>query len=73
MCFSACHWARISMIYYGATIEDAKRIGFNELALSDELMKHLGGSPLKVRGGLLRDDCLALFEAWTRRTDRRSY
>ncbi|HEV8540724.1 MAG TPA: nucleoside deaminase [Nitrospiraceae bacterium] len=73
MCFSASHWARLSMIHYGARIEDAKQAGFNELAISSELMKHLGGSPLKVRGGLLREECLELFTAWTSQTERHSY
>lgn len=73
MCFSASHWARIATIHYGARIEDAKRAGFNEMVLSSELLRHLGGSPVKVRGGLLREECLDLFAAWTSRTDRRAY
>ncbi len=35
MCFSACHWARISKIVYGARIEDAKQAGFNEIKISN--------------------------------------
>src|SRR6266516_4264518 len=33
MCFSACHWARISTIVYGARIEDARASGFHELPI----------------------------------------
>src|SRR3989338_3600598 len=33
MCFSACHWAKISRIIYGTYIEDAKRLGYSELTI----------------------------------------
>jgi tRNA(Arg) A34 adenosine deaminase TadA len=73
MCFSACHWARIAGIVYGARIEDARAIGFYELGISSEKMRQLGGSPVLIRGDCLREDCLALFAAWSKRADKRSY
>ena len=73
LCFSACHWARISTIVYGLRIEDAKRLGFSELSISSETMKQLGGSPIQVRGDVLREENLALFSAWASRTDKRLY
>ena len=39
MCFAACHWAKISEIVYGTGIQDAQRIGFNELTVSNEILK----------------------------------
>src|SRR5688572_14829378 len=30
MCFSAIHWARIEAVYYGTSIVDVKKLGFNE-------------------------------------------
>jgi tRNA(Arg) A34 adenosine deaminase TadA len=73
MCFSACHWARIARIVYGAGIEDARRSGFNELAIASEQMRQLGASQIEIRGGLLREESLALFTAWAERADRRAY
>lgn len=64
MCFSACHWAMISKIVYGTTIEDAQNAGFNELTISNEKMKHLGMSHLEVGGSCLREENLELFKAW---------
>ncbi|MBF0122561.1 MAG: nucleoside deaminase [Candidatus Omnitrophica bacterium] len=64
MCFSAIHWARIQRIVYGASIADAQRAGFNELAISNVLMKKEGGSPVVVEGGCLVEECVALFEEW---------
>jgi guanine deaminase len=73
MCFSACHWARMSRIVYGASIEDARRAGFNELAISNEEMKRLGGSGVAVVGSMLRDENTALFQEWLKQPGRRLY
>ena len=73
MCFSACHWARVSRIVYGATIKDARRVGFNELGISNHKMKSAGQSSIVVIGSVLRDETLALFSQWTRRRDKRVY
>ena len=64
MCFSAIHWARIHRIVYGASIEDAQAAGFNELAISNAVMKKEGGSPVSVESGCLREECAALFSEW---------
>src|SRR5216684_3132378 len=48
MCFSACHWARISKIVYGANIQDAQRSGFHELTIPASRMKDLGGSQMEI-------------------------
>ena len=64
MCFSACHWARISKIIYGANIKDAKIAGFNELAASNKKLITLTKSPLKVKCGCLRSENKELFLLW---------
>ena len=73
MCFSACHWARVDRIVYGADIADARAAGFNELAVSDAELKRLGGSAVKLDGGRLRDECLQLFRQWQANPSRRAY
>ena len=64
MCFSACHWAKISEIVYGARIEDAKKLGFNELLVPCKKMKRSGRSPVRARGNFLRRENLELFRLW---------
>lgn len=73
MCFSACHWAKLSGIVYGASIEDAQAAGFSELTLSDEEMKRRGRSPVSIRAGVLREACLSLFTEWKQRPDSKAY
>ena len=64
MCAAAIHWARLDMVVYGAGIEDAQQAGFNELCIDCEALYEMGGSNLKVEGGVLRDECKSLFHSW---------
>ena len=73
MCFSACHWARISKIVYGASIEDAEASGFHELPISNLRMKELGGSPVEIVEGFLREEAIALFHFFDQQPNKRTY
>ena len=73
MCFAACHWAKISKIVFGARIADAEKAGFSELPISNEQMKTLGRSGVKIAGDFLRNECIKLFETWVGRGDNRPY
>ncbi len=64
MCFSAIHWANIRTIVFGTRIADAKLLGFNELDLSNELMKREGHSRVEIVGDFLRDECEQLLKTW---------
>ena len=73
MCFSACHWAKISMIVYGANIKDAENFGFNELNISNQKLKQAGKSQIKLVGGVLKRENMDLFRKWSFSADRRVY
>ncbi|MFH0918088.1 MAG: nucleoside deaminase [Candidatus Omnitrophota bacterium] len=64
MCFSACHWARISRIVFGCAIKDAKHFGFNEMALPNLKLKKLIKSKIKITSKLAAKENIALFEFW---------
>jgi tRNA(Arg) A34 adenosine deaminase TadA len=64
MCLAASHWARIARVLFGASIADAASAGFSELSVPAAELAQLGGSPLLVEPGPLRDDCRALFDEW---------
>jgi guanine deaminase len=73
MCMSALHWARVECVYYGAEIDDAADVGFNELRLSGADVLRLGGSNVRLIPGVLRDECRELFSEWRRSPHFRTY
>lgn len=73
MCFSAIHWARINTIIYGNNIADARRIGFNELSISNVSMKRIGKAKIEIIRGVLRDECNRLFCEWSVLPDSQIY
>ena len=73
MCFGAIHWARIPRLYFGTSVSDVKALGFNELTISNRRLKSLGGSPVEIIPGFLRDECRKLLEDWARLPDTRLY
>lgn len=64
MCLSAIHWAKIERVVFGASIADAADAGFKELFVPATELAKMGGSPLIVEIGLLREECAALFAEW---------
>jgi len=73
MCFSACHWAKISTIVYGAKISDAQKAGFNELHISNRKMKSQGGSPIKIQSGIMKKENIELFRFWKSQKNKKVY
>jgi len=73
MCFSACHWARISRIVFGCRIPDAQEFGFNEMELSNLKLKKLIKSRIKISAPLALKENIALFEFWQRQGKARAY
>lgn len=66
MCLAAIHWAKIDRVVFGAAIADADAAGFSELHVPAATLAEMGGSHLTVEGGLLREECAALFDEWKR-------
>jgi tRNA(Arg) A34 adenosine deaminase TadA len=73
MCFGAIHWARIGTVTYGTGIGDAARAGFHELRISNERMKELGRSRIRLVPGFMRAECLELFRSWLVLPDKTRY
>ena len=64
MCLAALHWARVARVYYGATIEDAAGVGFNELRVSAAQLARMGGSGVELVPGVLPRECRDLLAGW---------
>src|SRR3954462_12359098 len=61
MCMAALHWARVETVYFGASVQDAADAGFNELYIDAQKILSMGGSKVKLIGGILTDECKQLF------------
>lgn len=72
MCFAAIHWARIKKVVYSTTIADVRRLGFNELSVSNNWMKKKGGSHVQVQR-ISDQDCKELLKFWSKMTKKRTY
>lgn len=73
MCMAALHWARVSKVYYGASIADAEAAGFNELQVPAAQVLEVGGSDVILEADLLSDQCRELFQLWLQRPDKVVY
>ncbi len=62
---------------FGACIvKDGKVLagaGFRELRISNEKMKTLGRSRIRLVPGILREECFDLFKAWAARPAKKAY
>jgi len=72
MCLGAIYWARPAKVYFGNTASDAAAIGFDDSFIYQQL-----GVAAAMRAipmvQLLREEALAAFREWERKSDRVQY
>jgi guanine deaminase len=73
MCFAAIHWAQVDRIYFGTSVPDVKRLGFNELTISNATLKRLGRSKVKIVKGVARAACRKLLSDWQALPGKQTY
>lgn len=72
MCLGAVYWARLDKMYYGNTKTDAKKIGFDDSFIYDEIK--LNPKDRKViTTQLLPDEAILAFEEWMNAADKLEY
>ncbi|HEY0339943.1 MAG TPA: nucleoside deaminase [Steroidobacteraceae bacterium] len=72
MCLAAIYWARIDLIYYANTREDAANIGFDDDFIYREVAQAIEHRS-KTMKPLLRDEALTVFQEWMKKEDRIPY
>jgi tRNA(Arg) A34 adenosine deaminase TadA len=72
MCLSAIYWARLGSVFYANTRQDAARIDFDDEFIYREVALPIGKRKLKMKQ-LLREEALAAFAEWQRKTDKILY
>ena len=70
MCMGAIMWARINKVYYGATEEDAKHGGFDDLKFYELLKKSDKGLNLEQ---IDQKENSSLFDIWNEKENRKLY
>ncbi|MEO8207186.1 MAG: nucleoside deaminase [Chthoniobacterales bacterium] len=74
MCMSAIYWSRIDNVFFGGTLEDTSKIGFDDaFQYEDFKLPWEGRKNINVTPGFHRDHCLASYEAWMNKKDRHPY
>ncbi|KAL4421244.1 hypothetical protein ABPG75_010535 [Micractinium tetrahymenae] len=73
MCYTACMWAHIDHVYYGATYEDVMHYGkFEDSDFLGELRKPEGERKIKCEP-LLRDEAVEVWKQYAQRPDNVHY
>jgi tRNA(Arg) A34 adenosine deaminase TadA len=72
MCLSAIYWSRINNVYYSNSRNDAKKIGFDDEYIYDEIKKNIDERDLKIKKVLV-DNSSDSFELWKNKTDKITY
>jgi tRNA(Arg) A34 adenosine deaminase TadA len=72
MCLSAIYWARIEKIYYANTKEDAKKAGFDDSFIYQQLALPEGERSIPVMQ-MMRNEAVSAFELWNDKKDKTKY
>lgn len=65
MCLAAIYWSRAEKVYFAAGREDAAAAGFDDEFLYRELSLEMGQRSLPMQQDL-REEAIAVFDAWRR-------
>jgi guanine deaminase len=71
MCMSACHYAAIAEVIYGARLADMHALTGNELMVSHAGWYASSATKINVSGDCLRGECRALLEEWISKSGAR--
>jgi guanine deaminase len=73
MCMSAIYWARIDRLYFGASLEDTSRIGFDDAFQYADFTRPWSQRSIAVTENFERDIGLKAYAAWENKKDRHPY
>lgn len=72
MCLAAIYWAHLDRLYFANTKDDAKRIGFDDSMIYEEISRPLMQRRLPSES-FLRDEALQAFKIWDEKSDKVEY
>ncbi len=72
MCLSAIYWARITNLFFANTRQDAKKIGFDDEFLYNEIQLPVAKRTIPTKQ-ILRNKALEVFRLWDETEDKTEY
>jgi guanine deaminase len=72
MCLGAIYWARPARVFYAGRAHDAAAAGFDDAFIYDEIAVPHASRRIPMTD-LLRDEGIAIFDAWAAKTDKKTY
>ena len=72
MCMSAIYWARIDILYYCCSLEDARKIGFDDAFQYEDFMLPLNERRIKIKQ-IKPANALEAYNAWMAKKDKHYY
>lgn len=72
MCLGAIYWAHIDRIYFANTKEDAKKIGFDDSFIYDEIALDYKNRKVKTEQ-CMRNEAIEVFRKWAAKEDKIEY
>lgn len=72
MCLGAIYWARPARLYFATTGNDAAQYGFDDYFIHEQLQLPWGERKIPT-AELMRDEALAAFVEWEKKTDKIPY
>jgi tRNA(Arg) A34 adenosine deaminase TadA len=72
MCLGAVYWARIDNVFYANSRTDAKKIGFDDSFIYDELTKPMSERAIPTIQ-IMQKEAIKAFDAWEQKTDKIKY
>jgi guanine deaminase len=73
MCMGAIYWARIDRVYFGNSLEDTSKIGFDDAFQYEDFKKPWTKRRIPVVENFERDMTLKSYRAWMNKADRHYY
>lgn len=72
MCLGAIYWAHLDRLYFGNNKDDARRVGFDDSFIYDEMALPLGRRRLRSEV-MLEKEAIKAFRMWNDKPDKTEY
>ncbi|MCK6553487.1 nucleoside deaminase [Candidatus Binatia bacterium] len=73
MCMSAIYWSRIDRVYFGASLEQTREIGFDDAFQYEDFAQPWDKRRIEIVPGFAADVCLEAYRVWMNKPDRHPY